>query len=41
MDEWEEEYEDFCGFDYRKVVYEACKKHIELIDNPIVYTFYL
>lgn len=41
LDAWEEEFDDFCDFDYRKTVYDACVKHIELVENPIVHTFYI
>lgn len=41
MDKWEEETGDFDGFDYWGVCYEAARKYLKIVQNPVVKTFYL
>lgn len=42
MDDWAEENDDdFEEFDYWEVCHNVCKKHLKLIDNPVVKTIYL
>lgn len=42
MDKWEEDNDgDFDGFDYWGVCYEAVMKHLKIVQNPVVKTFYL
>lgn len=41
IDNWYEEYEDFTYFDYWGVCFEAARKHLKIVDNPVVKTFYL
>ena len=41
LEEFEEEYDDFEEFDYYKVCREAVNKYLEVVDNPIVKTFYI
>ena len=41
MNAWEEENDDFEEFDTYQVCRDACEKHLKLIDNPTVHTFYI
>ena len=41
MDNWEEEYGDFSEFDYWKVCYDAVVKNLEIVENPVIKTFYV
>jgi hypothetical protein len=41
MEKWEEETGDIDGFDYWGVCYAAVKKHLKIVDNQVVKTFYL
>lgn len=42
MDKWAEENDDdFEEFDFWKVCYDAAIKHIHIINNPVVKTFYI
>ena len=41
MDKWEEKNGDFEEFDFYQVCYDACEKHIKIIDNPVVTTIYI
>jgi hypothetical protein len=41
MDEWEEEYGDFVDFDWWDCCYNALNKHIPIVSNPVVKTFYI
>ena len=33
--------EDVTNEIYKKICYKACKKHLTIVKNPIVHTFYL
>lgn len=41
MGEYELENGDYEGFDYWGVCFEATRKHLKILDNPVVKTFYL
>lgn len=42
IDQWYEENNgDFSEFDYWDVCFEAARKYLKLVDNPVVHTFYL
>ena len=42
MSKWAEENDDdFEEFDFWKACYDAAIKHIHIIDNPVVKTFYI
>ena len=41
MGKYELENGDYEGFDYWGACFEAARKHLKLIDNPVVHTFYL
>lgn len=42
MDKWAEENDDdFEEFDFWKACYDAAIKHIHIINNPVVKTFYI
>lgn len=41
MDKWEEEHGDFEDFDFWKVCYDTTIKHLHLVRNPVVKTFYI
>ena len=42
MSKWDEEHDgDFAEFDYWWVCREAARKNLELVNNPVVHTFYL
>lgn len=42
MDRWDEENDgDFSEFDYWGVCYEAARKHLKIVENRVVRTFYL
>lgn len=42
MDKWDEENDgDFAEFDYLDVCYEAARKHLKIVENRVVKTFYL
>lgn len=42
MDKWAEENDDdFEEFDFWKACYDAVIKHIHIINNPVVKTFYI
>lgn len=41
MDKWEEEHGDFEDFDFWKVCYDATIKHLHLVNNPVIKTFYI
>ena len=42
MDKWSEEnYGDFEEFDFWRVCHDAAIKHIHIINNPVVKTFYI
>lgn len=41
MEKWEEDNDGFEEFDYWGVCYEAVKKHLKIVQNPVVKTFYL
>jgi hypothetical protein len=41
MNKWDEEHDDFIAFDYWNVCYQAVKKHLKIVDNQVVKTFYL
>ena len=42
MDKWaEENNDDFEEFDFWKACYDAAIKHIHIINNPVVKTFYI
>ena len=42
VDNWYEENNgDMSEFDYWGVCFEAVKKHLKIVDNPVVKTFYL
>lgn len=42
INNWEEENDDdFAEFDYWVLCYEAASKHLDLVQNPVVKTFYL
>ena len=41
MDKYWLENGDYEGFDYWGACFEAARKHLKLIDNPVVHTFYL
>lgn len=41
MDNWYEEFGDDTYFDYWGVCFEAARKHLKIVDNPVIHTFYL
>lgn len=42
IDKWYEENDgDMSEFDYWGVCFEAARKHLKIVDNPVVHTFYL
>ena len=41
FNKWEDDYGDFEEFDYWDLCREAARKHLKVIDNPVVKTFYL
>lgn len=41
MGEYELENGDYEGFDYWGVCFEAARKHLNIVDNPVIKTFYL
>lgn len=41
MNKWEEENGDFEEFDFWQVCHDAVIKHVHLIRNPVVKTFYI
>ena len=42
MDKWEEENDgDYEEFDYWQVCHDVCEKHLKLVNNAVVKTFYL
>ena len=42
MDKWAEENDDdFAEFDFWQVCYDTAIKHIHIINNPVVKTFYI
>ena len=41
MDSWEKDNDDFSELDMYDVCYNACKKHLKLIESPVVKTFYI
>lgn len=42
INKWYEEHDgDFSEFDYWWVCREAARKNLELVNNPVVHTFYL
>ena len=41
MTEWEEEYGDFEQFDFYECCYSALDKHIPIVCNPVIKTFYI
>lgn len=41
MSEYELENGDYEGFDYWGVCFEVVRKHLKIVDNPVVHTFYL
>lgn len=41
MNKWEEENGDFAEFDFWRVCHDVAVKHIHIINNPVVKTFYI
>lgn len=41
MNKWEEENGDFEEFDFWQVCHDAVIKHVHLLRNPVVKTFYI
>ena len=41
IDRWEKENGDFAEFDFWQVCHDAAIKHIHIIKNPVVATFYI
>ena len=42
IDKWDEENDgDFSEFDYWGVCYEAARKHLKIVENRVVRTFYV